>query len=60
MNQLIDLTPYLPQQLTAAQGGRRRRHFGSLAAAVETVVTLCIGCGCLLVLAAMLTAALRG
>lgn len=56
MNHMIDLTPYLPQQIPVERENRRRRRFGSVAAAVEAVVTLCIGAGLLLVLTAMLAA----
>ena len=57
---MIDLTPYLPQQASVEPvvRVRRRRRFGSVAAALETVVTLCIGAGLLLVLTAMAAAAI--
>lgn len=53
---MIDLTPYLPQQVPVERAGRRRRRFGSVAAALEAAVTLCIGAGLLLVLTAMAAA----
>lgn len=37
MNSVIDLTAYLPEQPAPR---RRKRKFGSIAAAVETAVTL--------------------
>ena len=49
MNNMIDLVPYLPCEATAA---RRRRRFGSIAAFIESIVTLCIGVGFFLFLAA--------
>ncbi|MBQ7871846.1 MAG: hypothetical protein IJ357_06865 [Oscillospiraceae bacterium] len=55
---MIDLTPYLPQQVPVERTQRRRRRFGSVAAALEAVVTLCIGAGLLLVLTAMAAAAI--
>ena len=42
MNSVIDLTAYLPEQPAPR---RRKRKFGSIAAAVETVVTLLMGVG---------------
>lgn len=50
MNNMIDLVPYLPRE--AVMPRRRRRHFGSIAAFIESVVTLCIGIGFFLFLAA--------
>ena len=50
MNSVIDLTAYLPALR------RRKRKFGSIAAAVETVVTLLMGVGFLLALTAFLLA----
>ena len=49
MNNMIDLVPYLPREAAA---GRRRRRFGSIAAFIESIVTLCIGIGFFLFLAA--------
>ena len=49
MNSVIDLTAYLPEQPAPR---RRKRKFGSIAAAVETVVTLLMGIGFLLALTA--------
>lgn len=50
MNNMIDLVPYLPRETAAPR--RRRRRFGSIAAFIESVVTLCIGVGFFLFLAA--------
>ena len=50
MNSVIDLTAYLPEPR------RRKRKFGSIAAAVETAVTLLMGVGFLLALTAFLLA----
>ena len=49
MNSVIDLTAYLPEQPAPR---RRKRKFGSIAAAVETAVTLLMGVGFLLALTA--------
>ncbi|MGM9554136.1 MAG: hypothetical protein ACI3V2_07490 [Faecousia sp.] len=51
MNNMIDLVPYLPREAVMPKK-RRRRHFGSIAAFIESVVTLCIGVGFFLFLAA--------
>ena len=53
MNSVIDLTAYLPEQPAPR---RRMRQFGSIAAAVETAVTLLMGIGFLLALTAFLLA----
>ena len=53
MNSVIDLTAYLPEQPAPR---RRKRKFGSIAAAVETAVTLLMGVGFLLALTAFLLA----
>ena len=53
MNSVIDLTAYLPEQPAPR---RRKRKFGSIAAAVETAVTLLMGVGFLLALTAYLLA----
>ena len=49
MNNMIDLVPYLPRETAPP---RRRRRFGSTAACIESVVTLCIGVGFFLFLVA--------
>ena len=51
MNNMIDLVPYLPREAVLPKRTRRRR-FGSIAAFIESVVTLCIGIGFFLFLAA--------
>lgn len=51
MNNMIDLIPYLPREAVMPKR-RRRRRFGSIAAFIESVVTLCIGIGFFLFLAA--------
>ena len=50
MNSVIDLTACLPEQPAPR---RRKRKFGSIAAAVETAVTLLMGVGFLLALTAV-------
>ena len=49
MNNMIDLVPYLPREAAAA---RRRRRFGSIAAVMESILSLWIGVGFFLFLAA--------
>ncbi len=53
MNPIIDLVPYLPREAAMPQKPRRRR-FGSIAALIESIVTLCIGAGFFIFLAAFL------
>lgn len=55
MKNVIDLSPYLPAASLHVQKPRRRR-FGSIAAAIESVVTLCIGAGFFLFLVAFFAA----
>lgn len=55
MHDIIDLTPYLPQARPVRRK-RNRRRFGSLAAAVECIVTLCIGAAVLVAVIAFLAA----
>ncbi len=55
MKNVIDLVPYLPQQVAQTKAVRRRRRFGSIAAAIESLVTLCIGVAFLLFVAAFLS-----
>ncbi len=52
MKNVIDLTPYLSE--AAVRPVRRRRRFGSVAAFLESVVTLMIGAMSVLVLLALL------
>lgn len=53
MNNMIDLVPYLPRETVLPKKPRRRR-FGSIAAFIESVVTLCIGIGFFIFIAAFL------
>lgn len=53
MNNMIDLVPYLPREAVIRKKPRRRR-FGSVAAFIESIVTVCIGFGFFLFLAAFL------
>lgn len=55
MNNIIDLVPYLPREAVMPKKTHRRR-FGSIAAFVESIVTLCIGIGFFLFLAAFFSA----
>ena len=52
MKNVIDLSPYLSKPSDCLPPVRRRRRFGSIAAFIESVVTLCIGIGFFLFLAA--------
>lgn len=54
MNHIIDLVPYLPREVVMPKRKHRRR-FGSIAAFIESIVTLCIGIGFFIFLAAFLT-----
>ncbi len=56
MNHMIDLVPYLPQQLPVEKRERRRRCWGSIAAMIESIVTLCIGVGFFMMLVAFFAA----
>ena len=55
MNNMIDLVPYLPREAVMPKK-RRRRRCGNIAAFIESVVTLCIGIGFFLFLAAFFSA----
>ncbi len=52
MNNMIDLIPYLPQQIPVERRERRRKRLSNLAVLVESIVTLCIGAGFFLMLLA--------
>lgn len=52
MNNMIDLLPYLPQQIPVEKRERRRKIFGSVAMLIESVVTVCIGAGFIMMLLA--------
>ncbi len=52
MNNMIDLIPYLPQQVQVQKRERREKCFRSIAELVESVVTVCIGAGFVLMLLA--------
>lgn len=56
MNNMIDLIPYLPQQAQVQKRERREKCFRSIAALIESVVTLCIGAGFILMLLAFFSA----
>ncbi len=52
MNNMINLLPYLPQQAQAEKQERRERRLNCIANLIESVVTLCIGAGFILMLLA--------
>lgn len=56
MNNMIDLIPYLPQQVTVQKRERREKCVRSIAEAVESVVTVCIGAGFFMMLLAFFAA----
>ncbi len=56
MNNMIDLIPYLPQQAQVQKRERRQKCFRSIAELVESVVTVCIGAGFILMLLAFFSA----
>ena len=55
MNNMIDLTSYLPQETIMRQSKRSKRNF-TLSEIVESVVTLLLGAGIFFVLAAFVAA----
>lgn len=56
MNQVIDLIPYLPCQISQEKQERRRKHLGDIAAVIESAVTLVIGTGFFVMLLAFFAA----
>lgn len=56
MNQIIDLIPYLPQQLPQEKHERRRKFFSDIAAVIESAITLLIGAGFFVMLVAFFAA----
>ncbi len=56
MNNVIDLVPYLPQQMTEKTTEHRKNCAHSVAQTVESLVTLCIGTGFFLMLLAFFAA----
>lgn len=56
MHNMIDLIPYLPETAAQAASDRRERRYQTFTAAVESVVTLGIGAGFFVALAAFLAA----
>ena len=55
MRNMIDLVPYLPAAAAQAESDRREHRYQTLTAAVESVVTLGIGAGFFVMLAALLS-----
>ena len=55
MNNMIDLTAYLPEQRDSAKKVRRRERWEKLSAFAESLATLIIAGSMLLLLAACLT-----
>jgi|GEM_PF-3210169 len=54
MNNMINLIPYLPQQVTAERSERRSKRRECLWMLLDSVLTLCIGAGFFLMLFAFL------
>lgn len=52
MNNMIDLVPYLPQQVTVAKHDHRKKCAHSIVEIIESIVTLGIGAGFFLMLVA--------
>ncbi len=52
MNNMIDLLPYLPEQIPVEKRERRRKVLNSIAVLIESIVTVCIGAGFVLMLLA--------
>ena len=52
MKNMIDLVPYLPQQVAAEKRERREKCVRSIAETIESIVTLCIGAGFFMMLLA--------
>lgn len=55
MRNMIDLVPYLPEAAAQAELERRETRYLTVTAAVESIVTLCIGVGFFVALAAFLS-----
>lgn len=55
MRNMIDLVPYLPETAAQVSADRREQRYQALTAAVESVVTLGIGAGFFVMLAALLS-----
>ena len=55
MRNMIDLTPYLPQETVMKQDRRNRRNF-TLSEIVESVVTLLLGAGVVFTLTLLVAA----
>ncbi len=56
MRNMIDLVPYLPAAAAQAESDRKENRYQAVTAAVESVVTLGIGAGFFVMLAALLAA----
>lgn len=55
MRNMIDLVPYLPETAAQADADRKEHRYQALTAAVESIVTLGIGVGFFVALAAFLS-----
>lgn len=55
MHNMIDLVPYLPEAAAQAASERKEQRYQTVTAAVESVVTLGIGAGFFVALAAFLS-----
>lgn len=55
MHNMIDLVPYLPANAAHADADRKERRYLTFTAAVESIVTLSIGAGFFVALAAFLS-----
>ena len=56
MRNMIDLVPYLPETAAQVSADRKERRYQNVTAAVESIVTLSIGAGFFVALAAFLSA----
>lgn len=56
MSHMIDLVPYLPETAAQVRSDKKEHRYQTVTAAVESIVTLGIGAGFFVALAALLAA----